>query len=1135
MRTFIFLLCSTAFGFTSSEIFSQNTKIQISKNQIVSIDAVFDLLRDQTEYTFIYQEDLFKDTPKVELRKGTIRANKLLETCFLDKNFKLDIKGNKIVITKSDTSIIAKQTTTVSGAVSDSDGRPLPGANIVEKGTTNGVTADFDGNFVLDISNDNAVLVISYIGFATKEVRVNGQSIISISLAEDAAGLDEVVLIGYGGVKRSDLTGSVASITSEDIEEIPTNTVSNLLQGRAAGVQVTTGDGAPGGGINIRIRGTSTITGSTEPLYIVDGFPVNSDNNDLYVGGGINEGSVEGAAATKVRPNALSMINPNDIANIEILKDAAATAIYGSRGANGVVLITTKRGKAGKTQVNINYSTGVNTIIRKLKRLDGPAYINRVTEAEINGGVHPDNVRFNGSDSFHPLAQNAGTYDWQDLIYRPAVVQNLAVSFTGGNENTKFLLSGKYYDEEGIMITSGFKDAQVRLNLDQKVGSFLNLKTSLLLSHSVEKRVPTGSGFNFNAVTAALGYSPAHNPEWFEERTGLWYTDTKASNPDTNPLKILEDVESPINTNRVLGNVQADFHLTKSLTFTASAGLDYSDAVRKTYVKRTLTFFGSPVPQGSADINHLEAIRTNGNGYFSWSNTFGSHNLDAVGGVELISQTISNLNLGIDDFATDELGTDNLAGGNSETINLSNGKRKWQTVGFFGRLNYNYKSKYYASLNVRQDGSSVFGEANKWAFFPSLALAWRPSEEAFMQNQDLVSNLKIRASVGQTGNGALDPYSSIGLWGISGNAYSYDNQIVNGVRLSRISNPDLKWETTTQYNLGLDARFFNSRIGFTFDYFLKDTDDLILPVVIPRSTGFGSSIQNLGSLRNSGVEFGVDAVVVSNENFTWNLNANLSRIRAKATEVGEGTAVDPNTGEPYIEVAQWPRRGGPRLYKGQPAGQIYGYVIEGIFRDQAQADSWPVDMDPQRNLHKEGFYIYKDINNDGIITDADRESLGTGQPDYVFGFTNRFNYKNFDLSLFFQGVTGTDIVMFYGGDSDKPEASDNWTPNNRDAFSAINSTANNSRKGLTFDNRQVQDGSYLRLKNVRLGYTLPKAIGVFSGINIYLNASNVFTLTTYDGYNPDVSSGGSFAFGEGFDAGVYPLSKSYTLGLNFNF
>ncbi|MBT9189567.1 TonB-dependent receptor [Zobellia russellii] len=1159
MRITFFLVIVAISSVFANDSYAQQKKLSLKMTD-VRLGEVLDKIEKESQFYFLANQESIDLERLVDIDVRNQPISSILDLVLEHTNIRYTVIEKQIVLTNSEIQRIDEPHMSalaqngiaaispvntmdidesafyqvIRGTVIDEGGQPLPGVNVLAKGTTTGTQTDFDGNYSINVPNGATTLVFSFIGLKSQEIAIDGKTVVNVTMIEDATALDEVVLIGYGSVKRSDLTGSVASVSSEDISEIPSTNVISALQGRAAGVQITTGDGSPGGGINIRIRGTSTITGSTEPLYIVDGFPVNSDNDDLNVSGGIFEGSVEGSQANKVRPNALQLLNPNDIENIEILKDAAATAIYGSRGANGVVLITTKRGKSGKPKVNINFTTGIQSLMRTMSRRNGPEYIENLTEREINDGVSPNNVRFNGSDFFHPLAQNANTYNWQDILYRQAIVQDVSVSFSGGDENTKYLLSGKYLDQDGIMVDNSFKNAQFRINLDQNLGNLVSLKSNVSLNHIFDDGVPTGAGFNYNTVTAALGYSPVHNPEWFDDASGRWYVDSKASGPGlyTNPLKILENVDDITRTNRLLGNIQADIHITNSLTLTGSVGLDYSDTKRETYINRTLFFSGSPVPPGQAIVNTRESLRSNTNAYLSWVNSFGNHNVNFVGGAESIQQTFTDINIGAREFASDDLGANNLAGGNQDFLNISNGKSKWQTVGFFARINYDFASKYYISLNGRQDGSSVFGASNKYSFFPSVALAWRPTEETFLQGQDFVSDFKIRGSVGQTGNGNLGPYSSIGLWSINSNAYSFNGIAANGTNLSRISNPDLKWETTTQYNIGFDARFGKGKLGLTFDYFLKNTEDLIIPVVIPSTSGFKSSIQNLGALKNQGLELGFDAVVVDSDNFKWDLNVNATHLKIEATNVAEGTSRDLNTDEPYIEVATWPRRGGPRLYEGQPAGQIYGFIVEGVFDTQEQADNWPVDQDASRNNHQAGYWIYKDVNGDGIITDADQTALGKGTPDFIFGLTNRFSYKNFDISMFLQGQVGNEIYMFYGGDFEK--TNDTWTPNNTDAEFAINKSANGG-KGLVFDSRGIQDGSFLRLKNLRIGYTLPQELGIFSGLNIFVTGTNLLTLTTYDGYDPDVSSGGTTAFGEGFDTGVYPTSRQYTMGLNFNF
>ncbi|AUP77420.1 TonB-dependent receptor [Flavivirga eckloniae] len=1155
MKISVFLFLVTVTSVFANGSYSQNKKMTLNMTN-VKLGSVLDAIEEKSEFYFLINKDLIDENSIVSINVTKTKISNILDLLLNKNKIEYVIQDKQIVfikrelqkmkgvtnqgVTTSDLSVnletslvnIKTVQNKIRGKVTDANGVALPGVNVIVKGTSIGAQTDFDGDYSLNVPSDSTILVFSYLGFKTQEVEIANKTLVNISLIEDIAKLEEIVVVGYGGVKRSDLTGSVSSVTQKDIQEIPTNTISNLLQGRAAGVQVTTGDGAPGGGINIRIRGNSTITGSTEPLYIIDGFPVNSDNDDLYVGGGFNEGGDD----NKVRANALSFINPADIESIEILKDAAATAIYGSRGSNGVVLITTKGGAIGKTKVSVNYSTGAQTVIKKITTLDGPAWVAGLTEAEINNNIAPADVRYNGSDEFHPLAQNAETHNWQDILYRTALIQDVSVTFSGGTDKTKYFLSGKYYDAEGIMVGSNYEDMQARFNLDQEVG-FLNLKSNFLVSHNINNRVPAGAGFNYNVVREALSFSPAINPDWFNDAAGLWYTDPKTSGPNvyTNPLRIIEGIHDEIATNRLLGNVQMDLKLHKTLKLTGSYGIDYSNATRDTYIDRTLTFSGTPNNNGTARINNVISTRTNANTYLTYNQSFGEHNLNGIVGVERVKQVNEFLNVSISDFLADDLRTDNIGGGNSELLGASNGKRQWQTEGYFGRLNYDYQGKYYISLNARYDGSSVFGKNNKWAFFPSLALAWKPTKENFLQNQNVISDFKIRGSIGQTGNGNIDAYSSLGVWSIGPNRYSYGNgELVNGASLSRIQNDNLKWETTTQYNIGFDARFLNGKLGLTFDYYLKDTDDLILDVVIPKSSGFKSSRQNLGALRNSGVELAADYAVFRSKNFSWDVNANATFMSSEATDVGEGTTIDPNTNEPYIEVSEWQRRGGLRLYEGKPAGQIYGFVTEGVFDNQEQADNWPVDMDSNRNNNKAGYWIYKDINGDGIITDDDQQSLGTGQPKMIFGFTHRLKYKALDLSLFFQGTTGGKVVMFYPGDSDDPFYSDFWTPENQDA--QVARRGDNGFRHNRFHSRDVQNGNYLRLKNVRLGYTVPtKSISFLSGLNLYMNISNLFTITGYKGYDPDVSSGGTVPFSQGFDTGVYPKAKTFTFGLNANF
>ncbi len=1022
----------------------------------------------------------------------------------------------------------------VTGRVLDSDGVSLPGVNILERGTTNGTVTDAEGNYTINVAAGSSTLVFTFVGYQEHIVPVSNQAVISVRLTPDVQALKEVVVIGYGSVERSDLTGSVASITNRDLSEQPNNNLISALQGRAAGVQVSTGDGSPGGGINIRIRGTSTIMGSTEPLYIVDGFPVSSDNRSIHIGGGLGETSSEGVALN-VFPNALAMINPADVESIEILKDAAATAIYGSRGANGVVIITTKRGSGGKSSIGVNYSVGIASLANKIHRLEGNLQGEIENENNIRNGMDPANVRWNGSDEFHPIPGSATSYDWQDIIYRQALSQNVSLTFSGGNEVSRFLVSGNVVDQEGIIEETGFRDYRLRMNLDQRFGSRISLSSSVLLSHSKRQQAPTGSGFGYNVVTAALSYHPLINPEWRNPNNPeVWYTDPKTAGSGagntSNPLKMLQDIQDDLTRNRLLGNVTASVKILEGLKLVGNAGIDYADGRREIYQKSTLTF-SDAVTKGNADLNTNTLVRTNFNAYLSWNRDFGEHKIDAVLGAENTRTGVTRVNLSASGFITDELGAKRFQVADQQTFGISN-----QTlpdlvlVGFFTRLNYNYDGKYYVSLNARRDGSSVFGSREKWGFFPSVALAWRASEEAFFAGQSIVSDFKLRASVGQTGNGNLAPGSSVGVWTIQSNRYNFGGQPVNGVSLSRISNDKLKWETTTQYNVGFDARFVGDRFGLTVDYYIKDTEDLILPVVIPITTGFTSSIQNLGSLRNSGLEFTADAVVLNKGDFRWDINGNISFQKMYATDVRKGTSTDLRTGEPYIEVFNFPRRNGPRLYEGQDAGLLYGYLVGGVFADQAEADAAPTQL----NGNKEGYMWYHDIDGNGKVGVEDQVSLGKITPDYIYGLTSRFSYKSFDLSIFFQGVEGNSIIAFYGGDAGDPRNLNYWTPENRITEVPINANPNGRLDGFGLTSENVQDGSYFRLKNVRIGYTLPPLKNL-AAINVFVTGSNLWTGTKYKGYNPDVSAGGATSFSEGFDTGIYPLAKEITFGLNLSF
>lgn len=1009
----------------------------------------------------------------------------------------------------------------IAGIVTDENGQGLPGASLVLKGTTTGTTTGLDGGYKLSVPED-AIIVVSFVGYKTQEFPVNGRSTIDVQMDLDAEQLEEVVVIGYGAVKRSDLTGAVSSISSKDLENTASTNISSALQGRAAGVAVITGDGAPGGGINIRIRGTSSINSSTEPLYIVDGFPVNSSNDAVYVGGGINEGS----GSQRVRPNALSFINPQDIESIEILKDAAATTIYGSRGANGVVLIKTKRGKSGQSKMDVNYSYGVQKVIKTYDRPTGPQYAERVNEGFRNAG---DVDRFDGSSIYFPVPAQAGTTDWQDLLYRQAATQNVGVSFSGGTDQTQFLLSGKYIDQEGIIIESAFEDLQTRLNIDHQANDAVKVGGSVLLSHAIRNQVPTsGAVFNHNIIRDIISRSPVHNPEWIDESTGRYWTDPNVLYQTTDPYNLVTSTRDLLKTNRLLSNGYLDIAFAKNFNFHTTVGVDRTDIERDLYYPRTLQSSGSPINNGSASLNRTVLERKMLNAYVSYNKQLGENNISAVLGSEAITEVRKFRNMHSENFTSDAQTTFNMGEG-LDNIRVGSGQTKWQNLGYFGRVNYNISGRYLLSANFRYDGASQFGKDNKWAFFPSVAAAWKISEESFFPSQGVMSNLKMRLSVGKTGNGFISPYSSKGTWSISGKRYSYNGGLVAGSRLTRMDNPELKWEATTQYNLGLDFGFMSDRLTFNVDFYQKNTNDLILNVVIPRSSGFGSSTQNIGALQNRGMELTMNWVVLDKD-LKYDFSINGSHNKSKLTDLNID---DEERDTKYLQAAEWERYGGARLYEGQPAGELYGFIIDGTFENQAAADV--AATQPGGNVA--GYYNYRDTNDDGTINSDDMVSLGNGQPDFFLGMNHSFSYKNFDLSIFLQGAFGNQVAVFYGTDDFDYIVANTWTaddPVNKKY--AINRVGGNGYQGLRLDNYSVHDADYLRLKNITLGYNLPVGnLNWTSGARIYFTAENMLTFSGYPGFNPDVSSGGTSAFGEGFDGGVYPIAKSYMIGVNFKF
>jgi TonB-linked SusC/RagA family outer membrane protein len=990
----------------------------------------------------------------------------------------------------------------VTGKVTDqSNGEPLPGVSIIVKGTSIGTITDLDGNYTIQSNNDTDVLVFSFLGFLSQEISINGRSVINVLLEEDIKGLGEVVVVGYGTVRKTDITGSLSSLTSEDFNPGMQASVDQMIQGRAAGVQITQASSEPGGGVSIRIRGSASLTAGNEPLYVIDGLPID------------NSPATPGYATTgnQVPRNPLNSLNPGDIESIEILKDASATAIYGSRGANGVILITTKKGKKGAISVDYSGYFGVQEVARRLNVMKAPDYMSFLNDLRIAQGQP---VEFTPQQ----ISQIGQGTDWQNEIFRSAPVQNHQVSFSGGSDNTQYYASLNYFDQDGVVINSGAKRYTAKLNLNHSHNRF-NFGLNLNSAFVEDTYIPHGTSINESAgvINTAIYQDPTLP---LLDASGR-FAQSDIVNLE-NPVGLANGVLDEAGTNRTFGNIFAEYAILGNLKAKINLGSDRQTSRRDTYVTRnTLSGAqtgGRAIVQSAENFNDLMEFTLNYEKQFN-----DNHRINAVGGYTYQVFSERGLNAGANNFINDALLTNNLAAGDRENYTIGTFRSKNQLESFLGRVNYALYDKYLMTASFRVDGSSRFGVNNKYGYFPSFALGWRMGEEDFIKNLNLFTDLKLRTSYGITGNQEIGNYRSLVLLGLAGQAVFNDALIV-GIAPTQFANPNLKWETTSQFNIGFDFEFLDGRISGSTDYFQKNTSDLLLNLPIPNTTGFGTSLQNVGSTSNSGFE-----LLINSENitgiFNWSTSFNVSTIRNQVTDLG---------GLPFIIQGGAGFASGISILRvGDPINAYYGYVVEGVFQTPEEiANSAQPGARP-------GELRYQDTNQDNLITPDDRVILGSPYPDYSFGLNNSFRYKGFDLSIFFQGVYGSEIFNFNTVEAENPisfrrnrleSMLNRWTPEN-----PTNDHPSYIPPAVTYGNavnsRAVEDASYLRLKNLRLGYSFPKLESKYlSSLSVFVTGQNLLTITNYTGYDPEVSAFGPSNIRADYNA--YPLSKIYTMGIN---
>ncbi len=1023
---------------------------------------------------------------------------------------------------------LTAQAQKITGTVTASeDGLPLPGVNVLIKNTSDGTTTEVDGTYEISVGK-GATLVFSSMGYEVKEVVVGNEAVINVVLESSSQLLKDVVVVAYGTVKKSDLTGSVSSVSSEELTRTAPTSLDQALQGRAAGVQVTQVSGRPGGETSIRIRGSSSINAGNEPLYVIDGMLITSDNGQTNAGGTAGSGL-----------NGLSSINPGDIERIEILKDASATALYGSRGSNGVVLITTKRGKSGKSSVTFDTYYGIQEVSKQLDMLNGEEFANYMNEFSEESGL-PFDIRY-----LIPEKIGEGT-DWQKAIFQQAPMQSYQLSALGGSENTQFSISGGYFKQEGVIINSDFERYSFRTNLDQKISNRFKVGSSVSLSYIKSRGVLTGAQSAGTgtllpgATTSALLFTPTLPVLDSTVAGGYTLEDDRGRNIG-NPVADALETDNISNNVRAIANLYGIFKIAEGLDFKATAGVDgfsvKDNRFVPNYLKRSLPNNGDAVVATVDGLSWLTEYTLTYNRKLSNRHTF-----DALIGTSLQAFHSERLFAFALDFPDNRTGWHSI-GSALNPQPSSTGESKWGIVSYLGRVNYSFDNKILLTLTGRMDGASKFGKNNKYGFFPSGAIAYKLHEEDFVKNLGLFQTLKARLSYGVIGNQEIFPYASLATVGVIGQGTFNNTEAYIGQEPLRYPNPDLKWERTSQLDIGLDAEFAEGRLGATFDVYQKQTTDLLLFAPLPTTTGFSGALFNIGGLRNKGLELALNSRNTTGE-FDWQTDLNFSINRNEITELSSGEDI-------FIPGVLTVPAGWSILRKGEPIGTFYGLVSDGLFQSDDEAANSP-HLKAQNP--KAGDRKYKDLNGrdpqgnltgqpDGVVDEADRQIIGDANPDFTWGMTNKFTWKGFDFSVFIQGVQGNEIVNAYLFEIGSLNAQTNvlkefydnrWTPENpNDKYPKINPSERN-----IFSDAQVEDGSFIRIKNITFGYNLPAAWlqkSKLAKLRVYASVNNLKTFTDYRGYDPEVNAFGQSHLLQGIDYGGYPLARTIIGGIQVGF
>ncbi len=1104
-----FLLLFVAQSFATAT-YSQQTHLTF-KMQGAKVIDILNKIENESQFYFLFNQKLVDVERQISIEVKNESIEKILDRIFDNTNVSYQVKDRQIILTTENNSegSVGQQQKSITGKVNDSSGSPLPGVTVLVKGTSNGTITDSEGNYSISNVPENASLQFSFVGMKTQEIPVGNKAVINVSLQEETVGIEEVVAIGYGTVKKSDLTGSVSSLRKDEMNTGVNSTMTGLLQGKAAGVQITQASMEPGGGTTVQIRGAGSVNAGSDPLYVVDGLPI--ENGQVISGTGSSMPGI------RVPRSPLSNINPSDIESIEILKDASATAIYGARGANGVILVTTKKGSSGSMKVTYNGYTGIQTPTNMIEVLNAEDYkqiLNKILDTPGSNVAESERV----SD-----IQNGGT-NWQKELLQQAMVQSHSLSFTGGNNGTKYFASLNYFNQDGVLKTSGYERYDSRLNLEHRSNKML-FGLNFSTSYTHDNVVPVGFTTNEEggALYDARGFDPTLSI--FDDNGN--YQTSSMLNLD-NPLAMLYGKTSETDNYRTLGTLFGEYTILKGWTAKLNIGFDTRNSRRDAYVSR-LTKDGR-ANSGVGTV--LTGTRNNYLGEFTttYNRDLGNNSsFTVMGGItyqKFININFSGTGKG---FPVDESKTNNMSLGDAALYTMDSSKNNNKLLSYIGRANYNLMDKFLFTATLRVDGSSRFGSNNKFGYFPSGAFAWKMSDYDFIKNLNLFNSLKFRASVGRTGNQDISNFLSITTFG-QGAAVILGGQQYVTLAPTRIANPDLKWETTEQINIGFDMGFIRNRISASVDYFEKNTFDMLFALPVPASTGYTSIMSNIGNIKNNGLEFTIDTRNLTGK-FKWNTSLNLSTLKNRVTDTGDiAQIIHTDAGQSTTQIAI--------IKVGEAINSFYGYKTNGIWQSQEEITASGT-LDPV----KPGDVKFVDQNGDHVVNTNDRVILGKSIPSLTMGLTNVFEYKNFQFNVFIDAASGVSMLnnskveTYYPVSHRRNRMAEpylnRWTPENPSTkYPSFVNPAGQGNKAVS--DLTVEDASYIRLQSAQLSYSVPlRSKKIFDHVSVYVSGQNLYTLTNYTGQDPATNSNGNSSLKIDFNS--YPVSRTYSLGVELGF